>query len=140
MVKSLQLTLLMVAMVIVLATRSLTRIGIVLTNLAVLNLLVLGTLHDKTGCPAIDFETGKRKAGSIKKDLYTCDTVPTIDSCLLEEMTEIALNLRKRIRRLHACRYVCGRQHYIRTGKHLANHMNGLRSLRRQGRQKWMYR
>ena len=37
-------------------------------------------LKDKTtSCTAIDFETGERKAGPIKKDLYMCDAIPKID-------------------------------------------------------------
>ena len=56
-------------------------------------------LIDKgTSCTSIDFETGKRKAGAIKKVLYICDQqIPKIADCLLNEMVGIALELGNRI-------------------------------------------
>lgn len=86
----------------------------------------IGHTDDKTGCPAIDFETGKRKAGSIKKDLYTCDTIPNVDTCLLKEMTEIAISLGKRIGvYMRVDMFVAENTIFVQ--EYSANHMNGLR-------------
>jgi hypothetical protein len=35
------------------------------------------------GCTSIDFTTGRRKAGPIKKDLYLCEDLPEPSDCLL---------------------------------------------------------
>ena len=70
----------------------------------------IGHVDDATSCTAIDFETGKRKAGSIKKEIYTCTEVVEIDQCLLTEMTEIALGLGNRICAYYAGEHVCCRQ------------------------------
>lgn len=83
-------------------------------------------VDDKTKCVVIDFETGKRKAGSIKKDLYTCDHTPKIDDCLLKEMIDIAFDLGTRIGvYMRIDMFVVDSSVYVQ--EYSANHMNGLR-------------
>ncbi len=85
-----------------------------------------GHVDDKTGCVVIDFETGKLKAGSIKKDLYTCDQIPTINDCLLQEMIDIALELGTRIGvYMRVDMFVANNSVHVQ--EYSPNHMNGLR-------------
>ncbi|KAI2501567.1 oxidoreductase [Fragilaria crotonensis] len=87
----------------------------------------VGHVDDATSCTAIDFETGKRKAGSIKKDLYTCKEVPAIDQCLFNEMIGIALDLGNRIGvYMRVDMFVAGNKIWVQ--EYSANHMNGLRN------------
>ncbi|KAI2502637.1 extracellular matrix structural constituent [Fragilaria crotonensis] len=82
--------------------------------------------HTTTSCTSIDFETGKRKAGAIKKDLYMCDQIPKISDCLLNEMVGIALDLGKRIGvYIRVDMFVVGNSVYVQ--EYSANRMNGLR-------------
>jgi hypothetical protein len=79
-----------------------------------------------TGCTAIDFSTGKSKAGAVKKDLYTCEQMPDIDRCLLKEMAEIALDLGNRIGvYVRVDMFLDGNIIYVQ--EYSTNHMNGLR-------------
>jgi hypothetical protein len=79
-----------------------------------------------TGCTAIDFSTGKSKAGAIKKDLYTCERIPDIDQCLLGEMINIALNLGNRIGvYVRVDMFLVDNKIYVQ--EYSTNHMNGLR-------------
>ena len=84
-------------------------------------------LKDKTtGCTAIDFETGERKAGAVKKDLYMCDVIPKIDDCVLNEMIAIALDLGNRIGvYMRVDMFVVDNAVYVQ--EYSGNHMNGLR-------------
>jgi hypothetical protein len=85
-----------------------------------------GHTDDATSCTAIDFETGQRKAGAVKKDLYICSQVPKIDQCLLDEMIGIALDLGNRIGvYMRVDMFVAGNKIFVQ--EYSANHMNGLR-------------
>ena len=83
-------------------------------------------VEDQTNCTVIDFETGKRKAGAIKKDLYSCDHIPKISDCLMKEMIDIALDLVTRIGvYMRVDMFVVENSVYVQ--EYTANHMNGLR-------------
>jgi len=79
-----------------------------------------------SGCTEIDFVTGARRAGPVKKDLNLCDRIPELDDCLWEEMTEIALELGARIGvYMRVDMFVAGGKVYVQ--EYTTNHMNGLR-------------
>jgi hypothetical protein len=79
-----------------------------------------------TNCTAIDFETGRRKAGPVKKDLNLCVDVPTLSDCLVQEMTDIALTLGARIGvAMRIDMFVEDNTIYVQ--EYSANHMNGIR-------------
>jgi hypothetical protein len=79
-----------------------------------------------TGCTAVDFKTGKRKTGPVKEDLNLCEDIPVLSDCLVEEMTEIALKLGKRIGvAMRIDVFVENDTIYVQ--EYYANHMNGIR-------------
>lgn len=81
---------------------------------------------DSDGCTSIDFTTGQRKAGPVKKDLYVCEEVETIDPCLLEEMKDLALSLGSAIGvYMRIDMFVVNNRAYVQ--EYTTNHMNGLR-------------
>jgi hypothetical protein len=57
----------------------------------------LEMIDDDTNCTAIDFLTGKRRAGPVKKDMYICEDIPEPPACLLQDMIDIALDVGNRI-------------------------------------------
>jgi hypothetical protein len=80
------------------------------------------------GCTAIDFITGRRKAGPVKRDLYVCDdaSIPVLDDCLWQEMLDIALGLGKRIGvYMRVDMFVADGKVFVQ--EYTTNHMNGLR-------------
>jgi hypothetical protein len=80
----------------------------------------------ETGCTAVDWQTGKRKAGPIKKDLHLCDEVPKLSDCLVEEMSAIALKLGNRIGvAMRIDMFVEDNVIYVQ--EYSPNHMNGIR-------------
>lgn len=83
---------------------------------------------ESNGCTAIDFITGKRRAGPVKKDLYICDdaSIPTLDDCTKQEMLDIALDLGKRIGvYMRVDLFVANGKVFVQ--EYTTNHMNGLR-------------
>jgi hypothetical protein len=79
-----------------------------------------------TGCTAVDWKTGKRKAGPIKKDLNLCTEVPKLGDCLVEEMSAIALRLGNRIGvAMRIDMFVEDNAIYVQ--EYSPNHMNGIR-------------
>lgn len=80
----------------------------------------------ETGCTAIDLKTGRRKAGPVKKDLNLCVDVPRLSDCLVQEMTDIALQLGNRIGvAMRIDMFVEDDTIYVQ--EYSANHMNGIR-------------
>jgi hypothetical protein len=84
---------------------------------------------ETNGCTAIDFITGKRRAGPVKKDLYVCDddSIPSdLDECLKQEMLDIALDAGSRIGvYIRVDMFVVGGKVFVQ--EYTTNHMNGLR-------------
>jgi hypothetical protein len=83
---------------------------------------------DKAGCTAIDFTTGKRRSGPVKKDLYLCDnkSIPQLDDCLKKEMIATALNLGSKIGvYIRIDMFVADGLVFVQ--EYTTNHMNGLR-------------
>jgi hypothetical protein len=52
---------------------------------------------EKPLCTAIDFITGERKAGPVKKDMYLCSTIEKPKQCVLDDMISIAESLSQTI-------------------------------------------
>lgn len=87
-----------------------------------------GTEHFEadSGCISIDTETGRRKAGPVKKDLYLCEDVPAPNACILKEMSDLALKLGNRIGvYMRIDMFVVNEKVYVQ--EYTTNHMNGLR-------------
>ena len=83
-------------------------------------------IDDDTNCTAIDFLTGKRRSGPVKKDLYVCEEIPELDVCVLQEMIDIAVNLGDRIGvYMRVDMFIVANKVYVQ--EYSANHMNGLR-------------
>ena len=81
---------------------------------------------DDNKCTAIDFTTGKRKAGPVKKDMYICDIITKPKQCLVDDMVSIAESLSKTIGvYMRIDMFVAGDQVYVQ--EYSANPMNGLR-------------
>ncbi|KAI2514173.1 protein of unknown function DUF11 [Fragilaria crotonensis] len=84
---------------------------------------------EANGCTAIDFITGKRRAGPVKKDLYICDenSIPSdVDECLKQEMLDIALDAGARVGvYIRVDMFVAGGKVFVQ--EYTTNHMNGLR-------------
>jgi hypothetical protein len=81
---------------------------------------------DKPVCTAIDFSTGARNAGPIKKDMYLCSDVKKPKQCVLDDMTMIAESLSKTIGvYMRIDMFVVGDQVFVQ--EYSANPMNGLR-------------
>lgn len=77
-------------------------------------------------CTAIDFTSGKRKAGPVKKDMYICDTITKPKQCIVDDMVSIAESLSKTIGvYMRIDMFVAGDQVYVQ--EYSANPMNGLR-------------
>lgn len=86
----------------------------------------VANIDKETGCPSIDFSTGRRKAGAVKKDLYVCDNIPDLDPCLQQEMIDIALDIGNRIGvYIRVDMFVAEDKVFIQ--EYTINHMNGLR-------------
>jgi hypothetical protein len=86
----------------------------------------LEMIDDDTNCTAIDFLTGKRRAGPVKKDLYLCEDIPEPPACLLQDMIDIALDVGNRIGvAIRVDMFVVNGKVYVQ--EYSANHMNGLR-------------
>ena len=85
-----------------------------------------GMLDDGSNCTAIDFMTGQQRSGPVKKDLYVCEEIPEVDSCVLEEMVDIAVGLGDRIGvYMRVDMFIVENKVYVQ--EYSANHMNGLR-------------
>ena len=86
-------------------------------------------LVESNGCTAIDFITGKRRAGPVKKDLYICDeeSLPDdLDECLKQEMLDLALDAGNRIGvYIRVDMFIAGGKVFVQ--EYTTNHMNGLR-------------
>jgi hypothetical protein len=83
-------------------------------------------IDEETSCTSIDFSTGGRRAGPVKKDLYTCNTIPTLPKCVLQDMIDIALDLGRRIGvYIRVDMFEVDGKVYVQ--EYSANHMNGLR-------------
>ena len=83
-------------------------------------------IEDLDGCIEIDFETGKLKAGPVKKDLNLCPEIPALDGCLLDEMKDIALGLGNKIGvAMRIDMFVVENKVYVQ--EYSPNPMNGLR-------------
>jgi len=81
---------------------------------------------DNEKCTAIDFDSGRKNIGPVKKDMYLCDDVPRIDDDLWEEMQRIALGLGESIGvSIRVDMFVADDQIYVQ--EYATNHMNGLR-------------
>ncbi|KAI2514321.1 protein of unknown function DUF11 [Fragilaria crotonensis] len=84
---------------------------------------------EANGCTSIDFITGRRRAGPVKKNLYICDddSIPSdLDECLKQEMLTIALEAGARIGvYIRVDMFVVGGKVYVQ--EYTTNHMNGLR-------------
>ncbi|KAI2496207.1 hypothetical protein MHU86_18302 [Fragilaria crotonensis] len=81
---------------------------------------------DKPVCTAIDFGTGARRAGPVKKDMYLCSDVKKPKQCVLDDMTTIAESLSKTIGvYMRIDMFLVGDQVYVQ--EYSANPMNGLR-------------
>lgn len=81
---------------------------------------------DSDGCTSIDFTTGQRKAGAVKKDLYLCEDVDQPTPCIMEEMTELALSLASTIGvYMRIDMFVANNQVFVQ--EYTPNHMNGMR-------------
>jgi hypothetical protein len=81
-------------------------------------------------CTMIDFDTGKRKCGPVKKDLYLCDEIPVLESCVIERMIGMAEQLGSIIGvyvRVDMFVVYEGDAPRIYVQEYTTNHMNGLR-------------
>jgi hypothetical protein len=86
----------------------------------------VGQVDNETQCTLIDFESGRRKAGPIKKDMYLCDTVEKPDPCVIADMIDIAEQLSETIGvYMRVDMFVTGSQVYVQ--EYSPNPMNGLR-------------
>jgi len=86
-----------------------------------------GYLFDQAdNCTVIDFTTGKKKCGPVKKDLYLCTEVPPIPRCLLNDMIQTAIDIQNAIGvYMRIDMFVANNQYYVQ--EYTPNHMNGLR-------------
>ena len=84
-------------------------------------------LMDKAGsCNVIDFASGKRRAGPVKKDLPICGEISKVPNCILQDMMNIALGLGARIGvAIRIDMFVAKNKVYVQ--EYSANPMNGLR-------------
>jgi hypothetical protein len=83
---------------------------------------------DKTNssCAAIDFSTGRRKAGPVKKDMYICQTVGKPSACIIKDMIAAAEKLGSAIGvYMRVDMFVSGNDVFVQ--EYSANPMNGLR-------------
>jgi hypothetical protein len=79
-----------------------------------------------TQCADIDFITGKRRAGPVKKDFYICESIPDLDPCILQEMIDVAIDLGDAIGvYMRVDMFVANNTFYVQ--EYSANHMNGIR-------------
>jgi hypothetical protein len=51
----------------------------------------VGQVDNETQCTMIDFESGCRKSGPIKEDMYLCDTVDKPEQCVIDDMVTIGV-------------------------------------------------
>lgn len=83
-------------------------------------------MADAEGCPVVDFVTGEFRAGPVKKDLYICEDLPFLETCLLEDMIKYAEDLGSRIGvYMRIDMFVANGKFYVQ--EYTPNHMNGLR-------------
>jgi len=83
-------------------------------------------LDDNEMCNMIDFDSGRRKAGPVKKDMYLCDTVAKPDPCVIDDMIDMATYLAGKIGvYMRVDMFVTGSQVFVQ--EYSPNPMNGLR-------------
>jgi hypothetical protein len=64
--------------------------------------------------------------GPVKKDLYLCVDLPELESCILQEMIDVAVTLGEKIGvAMRVDMFVADGKFYVQ--EYSANHMNGLR-------------
>jgi hypothetical protein len=86
----------------------------------------IGNLEKDTNCTSIDFSTGRRRAGPVKKDLYLCSDIPILDDCVKQEMIQLAIEIGKRVGvYIRVDMFVADGRIYVQ--EYSTNHMNGLR-------------
>ena len=84
------------------------------------------TIDNDKHCTLNDFSTEQRRSGPVKKDLYVCEEIPELDSCVLQEMIDIAVQLGDTIGvYMRVDMFAVDNEVFVQ--EYSGNHMNGLR-------------